>query len=47
MLATEGLTNKEIAARLIVSEKTVEFHLGKVYRKLGVQRRSQPQRALL
>lgn len=38
-LVAEGRTNKEIAAALFVSEKTVEKHLGRVFEKLGVSRR--------
>ena len=34
-----GKTNKAIAGELCVSEKTVEFHLDKTYRKIGVQTR--------
>jgi DNA-binding CsgD family transcriptional regulator len=35
-LAAEGLSNREIAKRLVVTVKTVEFHLKHSYRKLGV-----------
>jgi DNA-binding CsgD family transcriptional regulator len=38
-LAAEGLTNREVAQSLFVSEKTVETHLGRVYRKLGIKSR--------
>jgi DNA-binding CsgD family transcriptional regulator len=38
-LAASGATNSEIARRLYVSDKTVEGHLGKVYRKLGIHSR--------
>jgi DNA-binding CsgD family transcriptional regulator len=34
-----GSTNREAAASLFLSPKTIEFHLGKVYRKLGVRSR--------
>jgi DNA-binding CsgD family transcriptional regulator len=35
----EGKTNKEAAAALFLSPKTIEFHLASVYRKLGVASR--------
>jgi DNA-binding NarL/FixJ family response regulator len=36
-----GATNREAAARLFLSEKTIERHLGSVYRKLGVRSRTE------
>lgn len=39
-LAARGLTNREIAQRLFITVSTVEQHLTRVYRKLGVTRRS-------
>jgi ATP/maltotriose-dependent transcriptional regulator MalT len=45
-LAAEGHSNPEIAQALFVTRKTVETHLGSVYRKLGVTRRGQLPRAL-
>jgi DNA-binding NarL/FixJ family response regulator len=38
-LVTEGRTNREVAAALVVSENTVESHLRSVYRKLGIRSR--------
>lgn len=40
-LAAEGLSNSEIGSRLYVTEQTVRFHLGNVYRKLGVANRTE------
>ncbi len=45
--AAQGLSNREIAALLFLSGKTVEFHLGRIYRKLGVRGRSELVRVLL
>ncbi|MFJ3235747.1 helix-turn-helix transcriptional regulator [Streptomyces sp. NPDC086787] len=39
-LAAEGLTNRGIAARLCITASTVEQHLTRVYRKLGVTGRN-------
>jgi DNA-binding CsgD family transcriptional regulator len=44
--AAGGLTNREIAQALFVTEKTVETHLGHVFRKLDVASRSQLPAAL-
>jgi len=40
-LVASGLSNREAAARLYVSPKTVEYHLARVYTKLGVSHRHQ------
>ena len=40
-LAATGLTNQEVSASLLVSPKTVEAHLGRAYRKLGIHSRAE------
>ncbi|OEV02638.1 helix-turn-helix transcriptional regulator [Streptomyces oceani] len=45
--AATGLSNKEISQTLFVTVKTVEWHLGQVYAKLGIARRSELPRALV
>jgi DNA-binding NarL/FixJ family response regulator len=37
----QGLSNKEIAERLFISDKTVKIHVSKIYKKLNVKSRSQ------
>lgn len=39
-LVFEGLSNREIAAKLEISEKTVKFHLTNIFRKTGLKSRS-------
>jgi DNA-binding CsgD family transcriptional regulator len=46
-LAAEGASNRDIATRLFLSSATVDYHLRKVYQKLGVPRRASLHRALL
>ena len=40
-LVVSGMTNREVSEELMLSTKTVEFHLGHVYAKLGVRTRSE------
>jgi ATP/maltotriose-dependent transcriptional regulator MalT len=45
-LARDGLSNPDIGARLFISPKTVEYHLHKVFNKLGISSRNQLARTL-
>jgi DNA-binding NarL/FixJ family response regulator len=37
----KGLTNREVAAALFVTDRTVEYHLTHIYAKLGVRSRAE------
>ena len=45
-LAADGLSNPEIGARLFLSPRTVEWHLHKVFPKLGIRSRRELVNAL-
>jgi DNA-binding CsgD family transcriptional regulator len=45
-LARDGRTNSEIGAQLFLSSRTVEWHLGKIYTKLGIGARRELRAAL-
>jgi DNA-binding CsgD family transcriptional regulator len=45
-MARDGASNQEIATELFVSRKTVEYHLHKVFQKLGISRREHLAHAL-
>jgi LuxR family transcriptional regulator, positive regulator of biofilm formation len=40
-LVSKGLSNKEVANQLFVTEKTVKFHLTNIYKKMNVKSRAQ------
>jgi len=45
-LVAGGATNREAAAALFLSAKTIEFHLSHVYEKLGIRSRTELARVL-
>jgi DNA-binding CsgD family transcriptional regulator len=45
-LVIEGSSNRQVAAQLFISPNTVEYHLQKVFRKVGVSSRTQLARTL-
>ncbi len=46
-LAAAGQTNREVAAAMFMSVRTVESHLGRIYRKLGIRSRTELAARLL
>jgi LuxR family maltose regulon positive regulatory protein len=41
LAVAEGASNNEVAAALYITPKTVEYHLTRVYRKLGLRSRAE------
>jgi len=46
VLVAQGMTNREAASALFLSPKTIEYHLGQIYRKLDVRGRAQLARLM-
>ena len=46
LLVAQGMTNREAAAALFLCPKTIEYHLGQIYRKLDVRGRAQLARLM-
>jgi DNA-binding CsgD family transcriptional regulator len=46
-LVAEGWSNRQVAAQMFISQHTVDYHLRKVFRKIGVSSRTQLARAIL
>ncbi len=46
-MVAEGLTNRDVAAQIFLSPATVDYHLRKVYQKLGITSRTQLARMML
>jgi DNA-binding CsgD family transcriptional regulator len=42
----QGLGNQEVASHLSISKRTVDTHLGRIYRKLGISGRNRLRDAL-
>ena len=40
-LVTRGLSNRDVAAEMYLSTKTIEYHLGNIYAKTGITSRHQ------
>jgi DNA-binding CsgD family transcriptional regulator len=47
LVVAQGLSNRDVAARLFLSPKTVEFHLTRIYRKLEIRSRSELVRRIV